>query len=87
VTLAPNGSLYGVTGMGGTSSACPGYQGCGTLYELTPPTTPGGPWTETVLYSFTGGADGAYPAGSLTIGPNGVLYGSLRRNFNGLRRY
>jgi hypothetical protein len=29
-----------------------------------------------VLYSFTGGADGADPAGSLAIGPNGALYGA-----------
>jgi hypothetical protein len=76
VTLAPNGSLYGVTSQGGTSSACPDYQGCGTLYELAPPSAPGGAWTETVLYSFTGGADGAYPAGSLAIGANGALYGA-----------
>jgi uncharacterized repeat protein (TIGR03803 family) len=51
------GNLYGMA-FGGTAN-CSG-EGCGVVYELTPPadgqTTT---WTENVLYSFTGGADGA----------------------------
>ena len=76
VTLAPNGALYGVTSGGGMNSACPSYQGCGTIYELAPPATPGAAWTETVLYSFTGGADGSYPTGGVALGPNGEMYGT-----------
>ncbi len=35
-------------------------------------------WTETVLHSFAGGADGLYPQAGLLPGPNGVLYGTTR---------
>src|SRR5580693_221708 len=47
VVLGPDGSLYGTTGYGGTF-------GAGVVYQLSPPTS-GGAWTESVLYSFTGG--------------------------------
>ena len=30
---------------------------------LTPPASPGGTWTETIVYSFTGGSDGYFPTG------------------------
>jgi uncharacterized repeat protein (TIGR03803 family) len=36
------GNLYGTTANGGSSSC-----GCGTVFELTPPSQPGGMWTET----------------------------------------
>src|SRR6516164_6791975 len=46
------GNLYGTTSAGGTNgSACFGL-GCGTVFKLSP----GG--TESVLYKFSGGADG-----------------------------
>ncbi|MGO4885192.1 MAG: choice-of-anchor tandem repeat GloVer-containing protein [Bryobacteraceae bacterium] len=67
VMVASSGVLYGITSAGGTAS-------CGTAYSLTPPATPGGAWTESVLYSFAGGADGCYPA-SVALGQDGVLYG------------
>ena len=44
--------LYGTTNYGGTTSC---YLGCGTVFSLTPPASPGGSWTEAVLYSFQGG--------------------------------
>ena len=69
VTLGANGALYGTTTAGGISNA-------GTVYSLTPPAAPGGAWTETVLWSFMGGADGADPVAGLAIGENGVLYGT-----------
>ncbi len=56
--FGPDGSLYGTTPSGGSS-------GFGTVYNLQPsaiavrPHLP--PWTETVLHSFTGGADGLSP--------------------------
>jgi uncharacterized repeat protein (TIGR03803 family) len=62
------GVLYGTTAYGGASNA-------GTVFSLTPPVSPGGAWTETVLYSFTGGANGAIPGASIVIGPDGGLYG------------
>jgi len=43
------------------------------VFELTP--TSGG-WKETVLYSFLGGVDGAYPTSSLAMDGAGNLYGT-----------
>ena len=75
----PNGTLYGATTFGGSATACcdcPGpVPGCGAVFSLTPPSTPGGAWTENVLYSFSGGSDGSEPVGGLVLSQNGVLYG------------
>ena len=57
-------ALYGTTFQGGST-------GFGTIFSLTP--TSSGPWTETVLYNFTGGIDGR-PGSPLVIGGAGVLY-------------
>jgi uncharacterized repeat protein (TIGR03803 family) len=66
------GNLYGTTAAGG-SSACSSF-GCGTVFELTP--SSGGGWTESVLYSFTGGADGSTPQAALAVDGAGNLYGT-----------
>jgi uncharacterized repeat protein (TIGR03803 family) len=71
--LYSNGQLYGTTqiGGGGGTSACyntSGPTGCGTIFSVS---TSG---KEKVLYSFTGGKDGAFPDGGL-IDVNGTLYG------------
>ena len=65
--------LYGTTQYGGT--ACSAQQGCGTVFSLTPPVSPGGSWTKTTLYNFAGGADGSQPTAGVIVGPDGVLYG------------
>ena len=36
------------------------------------------PWTETVLYQFQGGADGAYPTGYLVFDKDGNIYGTTQ---------
>jgi uncharacterized repeat protein (TIGR03803 family) len=59
--------LYATAATGGSSNL-------GAVFSLTPPESPGGGWTETVLHSFTGGSDPGNPAG-LIIAGNGVLYG------------
>lgn len=66
------GNLYGSTFHGGDLSACSG-QGCGIAFELSP--TSNGEWKETVLHSFTGGADGSTP-GPLTVDTAGNIYGT-----------
>jgi uncharacterized repeat protein (TIGR03803 family) len=71
VAIGAQGVLYGVTGLGGTSSSCSG--GCGTVFSLSPPASSGGAWTESVLHSF-GRNDGYQPV-SVAIGSGGVLYG------------
>ncbi len=67
VIFDSRGALYGTTANGGSHSF-------GTVYKLTPPTTPTGKWTETVLYSFKGGADG-YGRFPLRFDHQGALYG------------
>jgi uncharacterized repeat protein (TIGR03803 family) len=62
------GNLYGTT-------AGDGQTYFGTVYKLTPP-QPGGNWTKTTLYAFTGGQDGSGPFAGLIFGPGGVLYGT-----------
>jgi uncharacterized repeat protein (TIGR03803 family) len=65
---AANGTLYGTTGAGGDMSECT-PRGCGTVFKLD------NAGRETVLYSFTGGADGAGPVG-LVRDAGGNLYGT-----------
>jgi uncharacterized repeat protein (TIGR03803 family) len=82
VVVGKNGSLYGTTQYGGSATtACPGsyyiYPGCGIVFELTPPATPGGTWTEKVLHSFSdANGDGSMPVAALAVGSTGVLYGT-----------
>jgi len=72
-----SGNLYGTTYAGGGSANCTGTPaGCGTVFQLAPPATQGAPWTETVLYSFTGMRDGANPTAGLIIDSKGDLYGT-----------
>jgi hypothetical protein len=73
LAVAADGSIYGVTLAGG-GTGC-GGSGCGVLFHLTPPAAPGASWTETILHSFTGGADGQNPQFAPAIDANGVLYG------------
>ena len=57
------GNLYGTTHSGGA-------YGQGAVFELSPN------GTERVLYSFTGGEDGADPRADLLLDPAGNLYGT-----------
>jgi uncharacterized repeat protein (TIGR03803 family) len=67
-----SGSIYGTTELGGGATAC-GSGGCGTVYKLT---KANGHFTETVLYRFKGGTDGAYPTGRLLLDKSGDLFGT-----------
>lgn len=62
-----NGNLYGTTFYGGA-------YGFGTVFELSPNAQGG--WTESVLYSFTGGTDGQYPVAGLVFDDRGSLFGT-----------
>jgi uncharacterized repeat protein (TIGR03803 family) len=72
------GNLYGSTINGGLASKnCNNTAqgtGCGVIFKLTPSTQ--APWTETVLYSFTGGDDGGNPYAGLVHDSAGNLYGT-----------
>jgi uncharacterized repeat protein (TIGR03803 family) len=65
VTRNSAGSIYGTTSNGGAADA-------GVVYELD------SSGQETVLYSFTGGADGGEPYAAIILGSDGNLYGTTR---------
>jgi uncharacterized repeat protein (TIGR03803 family) len=67
------GNLYGTTVAGGDMSRRLYQYGCGVVYKLD---TNG---TETVLYSFKGGSDGAFPEAPLFMDKGGNLYGTTTR--------
>jgi uncharacterized repeat protein (TIGR03803 family) len=71
LVIGNNGVLYGTTAFGGSGV---GQSGFGVLFSLTPPTSPGGEWAQTVIYSFAGPSDGISPTG-LMLGSGGSLYG------------
>ena len=54
---------------GGCSAVGSGESGCGVVFELTPN-------GESVLWTFTGGADGSYPYGPVVMDTQGNLYGA-----------
>jgi uncharacterized repeat protein (TIGR03803 family) len=59
------GILYGTTASGGLF-------GSGTVYQFQ---SSGSGWTETVLHSFTNGADGETPTADLIFDSAGTIYG------------
>jgi uncharacterized repeat protein (TIGR03803 family) len=64
------GNLYGTTYFGGDINLCNGS--CGVVYKLD---TAG---NETVLHTFTGGSDGAFPVAGLAVDRSGNLYGTTQ---------
>jgi uncharacterized repeat protein (TIGR03803 family) len=62
-----SGNLYGTTSRGGA-------HGGGTVFKLTP--NGDGTWTESVLYSFKAGNDGASPHAGVIFDQAGNLYGT-----------
>jgi len=68
------GNLYGVTANSGEyhdSDIC--EDGCGAVFELYRQDSR---WVLTTLYTFLGAADGFNPAGQLSFGSDGSLYGT-----------
>jgi uncharacterized repeat protein (TIGR03803 family) len=65
----PLGNLYGATTLGGMFGFCNSY-GCGTIFKIDVT------GNETVLYNFTGGADGGEPFGGVVADAAGNLYGT-----------
>jgi uncharacterized repeat protein (TIGR03803 family) len=64
-----SGNLYGTL-------VNDGPFGCGSVFELSPAT--GGGWTQTTLYTFTGGSDGCFPETTLTFDTAGNLFGTTQ---------
>ncbi|MGA2423689.1 MAG: choice-of-anchor tandem repeat GloVer-containing protein [Terriglobales bacterium] len=78
----PEGSLtsdgksnfYGTTNSGGAHEN-------GDVFELSP--NGSGGWNETLLYSFTGGTDGAFPSDTVILDSVGNLYGTAGGGITG----
>jgi uncharacterized repeat protein (TIGR03803 family) len=70
VTLDSEGNLYGTAVTGGGGS-CEG--GCGVVFKLT---NSGGVWTQSVIHTFTGGADGSGAGSPVSLDAHGNVYGT-----------
>lgn len=66
-----SGNFYGTTTLGGAFGGMTGERGHGTVWKWTP-----GNMLDSVLYSFTGGADGGILYSSLVFDSAGDLYGT-----------
>jgi len=66
LVMDASGNIYGTSVQGGTFSS-------GTVWRLSPS---GDTWVHTVLYNFTGGADGGEPYKGVTLDASGNLYGT-----------
>ena len=66
LTVDKQGDIFGVTQDGGA-------HGWGSVFELS---YSGSAWTQTILYSFTGGEDGGAPYSELIEDAAGNLYGT-----------
>ena len=67
VTFDTAGNLFGTTTAGGAHNL-------GVAFRLSP--VSGGGWRETIIHSFTGGADGSDPYGGLIFDSLGNIYGT-----------
>jgi uncharacterized repeat protein (TIGR03803 family) len=74
------GNLYGATYYGGDTTDC-APNGCGTVFKLSPSSS--GSWTESALYSFTGGANGCTPNAPLAEDNAGNFYGTTQQSLVG----
>lgn len=66
LTMDAAGNLYGTT-------FCDGANSWGQIFKLT---NTGNDWVYTPLHQFTGGKDGAFPIGGVTLDAGGSLYGT-----------
>jgi uncharacterized repeat protein (TIGR03803 family) len=66
--LDSTGTFWGTT-FGGGNAGCFG-NGCGTVFKIDKM------GHESVVYRFTGGADGGEPSSGLVLAPNGIKYGT-----------
>ena len=73
LALDAAGNLYGTAYTGGASAD-------GVVFKLSPGSSG---WTESVLHTFKGAADGEYPYGDLILDATGNLYGTAYQGGEG----
>lgn len=74
LVLDESGNIYGAAIFGGNTSAC--TSGCGIIFKLARPSSSGGAWNFSIVYSFQGyPVDGAWPS-FLMMNGQGVLFGT-----------
>jgi uncharacterized repeat protein (TIGR03803 family) len=71
LTRDSTGAFYGTTFSGGGGASC--SAGCGTVFKLTPNASG---YSESVLYRFPGGSDGAYFYSGVILGKHGTIFGT-----------
>ena len=74
LTQGPDGTLYGVSSLGGVSAP---PSGSGAVFKVQPDGTGFG-----IIYSFTNGSDGSGPAAGLIVSGN-TLYGTAKNGGSG----
>lgn len=67
VLLTKGGTLYSTTSGGGSN-------GAGSVFELVPPSQPGGEWTDKLLVSLPGGSGGGMPFAGVVEDDSGAFY-------------
>ncbi len=72
-----SGALFGTTYQGGSA-------GNGVVFKLTPPAAGQTAWTQSVLWTFSGGNDGSQPSGALIEDASGNLYGTTTAGGTGV---
>ncbi len=89
ITRDAHGQLYGTTSSGGQGTCVLfGIQGCGIVFKLAPSSQVQrsviAPWVKTLLYSFSGTADGGNPGiGNAVFDLAGNLYDTTRKDGTG----
>jgi uncharacterized protein YceK len=73
LSMDERGDILGLTNEGGiNTSNCPQIPnsnpaGCGTAFELRHPAYPGAPWTQQMIWNFSGTGDSGFPADSALV--------------------
>ncbi len=78
VNVATNGDVFALFPSGGTNQG-----GYGSIVRFHPLNSIHTKWSEELLYSFQGKADGIYPTQPMLLGASGALYGTAIASSNG----
>jgi hypothetical protein len=81
LVLDSRGDVFGTTYIGGYNCPHNSNQGCGTVFELHPPSTKGGAWAEKIIHRFNpANSHEAWPMAGLIVDRNGRLFGTTHED-------